>query len=205
LSRIGLLGGTFSPPTNAHLSIASFAKSQFSLDFIYVIPCSVPTIGKSEKPIESHHRFNMCVLACFGKDWLRISDMELQTEPVYSYQTLNALTKKHEGSKLFFIGGTDALSNIDKWRNPDICTKLADFIIVPRNGNDVDAAVAALKTVGKTDDGINVLDFPKNEMSSTMARQRLRSGMSCDYLVPDAVLGYIDTNRLYKEEETGTC
>jgi nicotinate-nucleotide adenylyltransferase len=198
-----MLGGSFSPPTNAHLSIASFAKSQCNLDLILIMPCSVPTLGKLEAPVAAHHRYNMCMLACFGIDWLKVTDIELKDEPVYSYQTLEYLTKTYKNSSFHFIGGSDSLSKITQWRNPDKLAKLTDFIIVPRNGDCADA-VTSLKAIGKKDDGILILDYPRNDLSSTLARQRLRAGQPCDFILANSVLDYIKTNRLYKEAETGT-
>lgn len=203
MSRIGLLGGSFSPPTNAHLSIASFSKSQFQLDLVLIIPCSVPTFGKSEVPVAAHHRYNMCVLACSGIDWLKVSDIEMKDDPVYSYQTLETLTKMYHDSSFCFIGGSDSISKISQWRNPQKLAKLTDFVIVPRNG-DCSSAIQALRSIGKEDDGISVLDYPRNDLSSTLARQRLRAGHPCDFILANSVINYIKTNKLYKEAETGT-
>jgi nicotinate-nucleotide adenylyltransferase len=203
LSRIGLLGGTFSPPTNAHLSIASFAKSQFQLDQVLVIPCSVPTLGKAEKPIEPHHRFNMCVLATFGVGWMKVVDWELQKEMVYSYETLEHLHKEQPAENFFFIGGSDSISQIDKWREPVKLASMTDFIVVPRN-DTLEQAKRALQSVGKPDDGILILDYPRNDLSSTIIRQRLRFDQPCDFLMPKAVRDYIKTNNLFKEDKTGT-
>jgi nicotinate-nucleotide adenylyltransferase len=203
LSRIGLLGGTFSPPTNAHLSIASFAKSQFLLDEILVIPCSVPTLDKTEKPIEPHHRFNMCVLAAFGIGWMKVLDWELQKEMVYSYQTLERLHEEQPTDNFFFIGGSDSISQIDKWREPKKLASMTDFIIVPRN-DSLELTKKVLGSVGKTENGILTLQYPRNDLSSTIIRMRLRLGQPCDFLMPKAVRDYIKINNLFKEDTTGT-
>lgn len=203
MSRIGLLGGSFSPPTNAHLSIACFSKSQLQLDLILVIPCSVPTLGKPESPVAAYHRYNMCILACLGIDWLKVSDIELKDEPIYSYQTLENLTSMYKNASFHFIGGSDSLSKITQWRNPEKLAKMTDFIIVPRNG-DCSNAVEALKTIGKQENGIKILEYPRNDLSSTLARQRLRAGQPCDFILANSVINYIKTNNLYKEAETGT-
>ncbi|NTU61461.1 MAG: nicotinate (nicotinamide) nucleotide adenylyltransferase [Caldiserica bacterium] len=198
MSRIGLLGGSFSPPTNAHLSIASFAKSQFQLDLVLLIPCSVPTLGKLEAPVAAHHRFNMCVLACCGIDWLKVTDIELRSPPVYSYQTLEQLWETYPNSNFFFIGGSDTLSKIDQWREPRKLAKMTDFIVVPRNG-DCANTIETLHKNGKPDSGIGILDFPRNDISSTIIRKRLRAGQPCDFMLAKPVIDYIKTNNLFKE------
>lgn len=203
MSRIGLLGGSFSPPTNAHLSIACFAKSQFQLDFVLLVPCSVPTLGKLEAPVAAHHRFNMCMLASSGTDWLKVTDIELKPEPVYSCQTLEQLTQTYHSSSFFFIGGSDTLSKIDRWREPKKLASLTDFVIVPRNG-DCQSAIDALKKIGKSENGIHIVDFPRNDISSTIIRKRIRAGQPCDFMLVRPVIDYIRNNDLFKEAETGT-
>ncbi len=200
MSRTGLLGGSFSPPTIAHLSMATFAKSQFNLDKILIMPCSVPTFDKAEKPIEPNHRFNMSVLACFGVPWLEVDDFELKKNPTYSYETLEHLKKIHPKDDLFFIGGSDSLSRIHEWREPATLVKLTDFIVVPRN-DGFEKAKEALIKAGKNESGILMLDFPRNDISSTIIRERLKKGFPCEHLVDNAVLDYIKANNLYSKEE----
>ena len=43
-----------------------------------------------------------------------------------------------------------------------------------------------------------------NDVSSTKIRLFLRRDMSVHYLTPDSVIKYIEENRLYKDDLTGT-
>lgn len=184
--------------------MATFAKSQFDLDKILIMPCSVPTFDKTEKPIEPNHRFNMCVLACFGVPWLEVCDFELKKNPTYSFETLVHLKNKYPKDEFFFIGGSDSLSRIHEWREPAKLVSLTDFIVVPRN-DGYEKAKEALAKAGKNESGILKLDFPRNDISSTIIRGRLKQGFPCEHLVDKAVLDYIKANNLYsKEEQTGT-
>jgi nicotinate-nucleotide adenylyltransferase len=43
-----------------------------------------------------------------------------------------------------------------------------------------------------------VIDAPMIELSSTEIRRRLAAGLTVRYLVPDAVLGYVSAEGLYR-------
>ena len=198
-SRIGILGGSFSPPHNAHLALGVFAKDQFKLDVVFVIPGSTISPGKIEKPIANHHRYNMTVLACKNVDFFKVLDCELQNEPVYSVQTLKSLRKKYSRADFFFIAGADNFKNIASWHEPQEIAKLTCFIVTPRN-DFLDEAFDSLKKIGTDTKNIFTLDFPRIDVSSNMIRDRLRKDLDCSYLVSDAVLRYIKINRLFKED-----
>ena len=42
MTRIGIYGGTFSPPHNGHIAAAKAFMEQMWLDILYVIPASTP-------------------------------------------------------------------------------------------------------------------------------------------------------------------
>ena len=46
---------------------------------------------------------------------------------------------------------------------------------------------------------IEVMDFPRVEISSTDIRNRIKEGLSVKYMLPDAVYEYIERNNLYKD------
>ncbi len=201
LDKLGILGGTFSPPHNAHMLLATFAYSQYGLDKILMIPGSVPTPGKHGLPVANYHRFNMACLAAKEVSYLEVLDWELsENGPVYTIQTLRRLQKKYPKTKLFFIAGTDIISTIDIWREPQEIVKLANIILAERCGVSIEQAMQALQKVGCSDDKAHPLDFPRIDVSSSMVRERLKKGQDCTYLVPGPVLRYIKTNKLYMED-----
>ena len=55
--KIGILGGTFDPPHNAHLEIAKRAIKQFDLDKVIFIPSGNPWQKKDATPFI--HRYEM--------------------------------------------------------------------------------------------------------------------------------------------------
>ena len=58
IKRVGVLGGSFDPPTVAHLQVAAEAYNKLSFDEIWIVPCGY-------RPDKTHiseprHRLAMC-------------------------------------------------------------------------------------------------------------------------------------------------
>ena len=84
--------------------------------------------------------------------------------------------------------GGDAVRRLDTWKEIGELKKLCSFVSVNRPGYS--RGKEKLKYHAVTMNGI--------EMSSTEIRKRILAGKSIQFLVPDAVLGYIRTKNLYK-------
>ena len=59
--RIGIYGGAFDPPHNAHLGLARAAVEQLGLDILYVIPTGQPWM-KQRRLTAAEHRLAMARL-----------------------------------------------------------------------------------------------------------------------------------------------
>ena len=64
--RIGVLGGTFDPPHNAHVALARAAYSQCALDLLYIMPAGVPVYKLDQRVTPAQLRLEMCKLAFEG-------------------------------------------------------------------------------------------------------------------------------------------
>ncbi|MEZ4812207.1 MAG: nicotinate (nicotinamide) nucleotide adenylyltransferase [Caldisericia bacterium] len=197
LSRIGILGGSFNPPTYAHLQLGIFAKDQFSLDKILVVPCSIFGFYKDSKPIAEFHRFNMCILAISSLDGFEVSDVELFGDrPIFAFEGIEKLKRIHKDSEFFYITGSDSIVTLPKWKNPEMVAGNAEFIVAERGDVSFENAKAAIDSVPvKTNS--HKLDYPLNSISSTLVRKRLNEGLICNCLTPSSVLEYIKLNDLY--------
>lgn len=202
MSKVGILGGSFSPPHNAHLLLATFAKSQFNLDYILVIPGTTFNSDKNEEPVAPYHRFNMACIAASNVEFLKVSDCELNGKS-YTVDTLRRLKASQKNDEFHFIGGSDNLRHFAHWKEPQEIVKLTKFIIAQRFGSTFEEARDAMLSCGAPKENILRLDFPNIEISSSMVRQRLRDCLDCTYLLQEGVLRYIKANRLYKEAQTG--
>ncbi|NTV29397.1 MAG: nicotinate-nucleotide adenylyltransferase [Candidatus Omnitrophica bacterium] len=190
MTRIGLLGGTFDPIHIGHLLMARTAMEQMRLDRVIFIPSCVPPHKKVPTLFSTKDRLEMVRLAVDDVPEFEVSLFEVQKGgKSYSVDTVRHFRQTlGPEAKLFFIVGGDAIKELDSWRDIDELKKLCSFVSVNRPGYPRGEEKFRYHAV--TMNGI--------EMSSTEIRKRILAGKSIRFLVPDAVLGYIKSENLYK-------
>ena len=129
MNKIGVLGGTFDPPHDAHLEIAKRSISQFGLNKVIFIPSGNPWQKKDSTSFL--HRFEMTKILINESEFFEISDIEKSEEnPSYTYETL--LRLDHPKEDLYFILGSDTAMNIKTWKNHSKLPELTNFLIALR-------------------------------------------------------------------------
>jgi nicotinate-nucleotide adenylyltransferase len=188
MTRVGVFGGTFDPVHVGHLAIAHAAVESIPLDrVLFVLARRSPL--KERGPIASEgDRLRMLELAIANEPRFAVSRLELDRDgPSYTVDTLERLAGKDE---LFLILGSDALADLDRWKDPDRIARLATLVVAERPG--------APERVG--DAPIVRFDAPRLDISSRELRARAARGRSLRYLVPEPVLQHIEARGLYRAE-----
>ncbi len=196
--RIGILGGTFNPPHLGHLICAQEAYLQLGLDRVTLIPARIPPHKAVEDEPGPEHRLELCRLAIRGdEERLEVSDLEIGRDgPSYTVDTLEALHSSAPDHELFLIVGGDIAAGLPDWHEPERVLSLATLAVAKRRGTPraaVDDALDSLRGGERT----CFFRMPRIAISSTMLRDRVRSGQPIRYYVPDRVAGYIERHRLY--------
>lgn len=191
------MGGTFNPVHNAHLLVAEMAMEEYNLDRVIFMTGGDPPHKK--KTIDAHHRFQMTHIAIKDSDSFIDDDFEIKSkEKSYTVKTLSYLKEKYPNDELFFIIGEDSLNDLPKWYKPEEILSMCNLLVFPRNKNG--ALTETLKKIKEQFNGnIFPISAPIVEFSSTNIRQRIRSGKTVKYMIPDAVIDYIKENHLYEE------
>ena len=210
--RLGILGGTFDPIHVGHLDAAEAASAALALDEVVLIPAHDQPLRVSEPRATVYHRFTLAALAVEDRPAWRVSDMELVRQGrSYTEETLEALHAcGWRASQLFFILGTDAFAGIASWHGYPGVMDLAHFIVIARPGVTIDEADARVPELrsrispppqrDETIEGparIFLVQARTRDVSSTMIRERLASGLPIDDLVPSRVARHIQKHRLY--------
>lgn len=211
-SRLGILGGTFDPIHYGHLDAVDAASTALDLEEVVLVPAYDQPLRVVEPRASVHQRFAMTVLAVEDRPAYHVSDMELLRQGrSYTADTLRGFHDRGwRASQLFFILGTDAFAGIAAWRGYPSVLDLAHFVVIARPGLTVDEATQRTPEIrprlSETPEGRGPGDGPTRiflvhartrDVSSTVIRQRLATGMPIDELVPSRVAQHIHKHHLY--------
>ena len=199
MTRIGIYGGTFSPPHNGHVKAARAFMEQMWLDILYVIPTALPPHKEMVVPVSAAHRFAMTQLAFGGIEGVYVSDMELRRGgKSYTVDTLRELAGNDR--RLFLLCGTDMMLTLDEWREPDEIFRLCYPVYIRRdNDRSLDEKIVQKiafyhQKYGKV---VRRIVTEPLELSSNQVRAALARGGDIASMVPSSVEKYIRDNHLY--------
>jgi nicotinate-nucleotide adenylyltransferase len=202
--RLGIMGGAFDPIHIAHLVTAEEALLQFGLDAILFMPAGNPP-HKTHRLAPAEFRYLLVAVATASHPRFFVSRFETEREQVgYTVDTLEHLAGVlSPGSEVFFVTGADAVLDILTWKDPARVLELCTFIAATRPGYDLARLSGVLDEIGSGLAGpgpearVKVMEVPALAISSSMIRERLASGSSVRYLVPDSVAQLIEKSGLY--------
>lgn len=195
--KIGVFGGAFDPPHTGHLIIAEGVRDTLNLDQILFIPYSTGPHRPGGPVADPRHRLKMLELSVADHEAFILDDREVRRGGLsYMVETLHSLRDELTDCDLYLIVGSDQLEIFQDWREWKTVLELCTVTVIERPGFQVKGEPAELM------DNMVKVQLPLLLLSSTMIRERVQSGRSIRYLVPDAVAGYIQENRLYRENNT---
>lgn len=191
--KIGIYGGSFNPIHLGHLITANFVKTNRGLSKVIFIPCAVQPLRQNELLIDPVHRIEMIKMSIDGMPGFDYSDYEIKKAGIsYTFETLEHFTEKNREIEL--IIGFDNILTFHKWKNPDRIFELATVVVLKRRTTELKEEHKKTEYMKKA----VYLDSPLINISSTEIRQKIKSGLTIDSLVPENVKEYIYRNELYK-------
>ena len=131
---------------------------------------------------------------------MAISKYELQSKPIYTYETLKHFKKKYKDDEIYFICGTDNLSYIDKWKNGKDILKNYKLLVIKRETDEIEPL---LKKYRKYRQNIIVTKIKEKTVSSTKIRTYLKqnNSLKARVYIDRKVYNYIKENHLYEEKK----
>lgn len=197
--KIGVLGGTFDPPHNGHLSIAQHALTQLELEQVLFAPTRQPPLKETNAITPIEHRLEMVRLAIAPYPSFVLSRVDVdRAGPTYTVDTMRLLRDQFGGNaELFFVMGMDSLANILKWRTPRKLIELCTLAVFNRPGFRVDLDELEIKLPGLRE---RVVFIPASalDIAASDLQRRVRKGQSIAQWVPATVARYIAEERLYR-------
>ncbi len=191
--RVGIFGGSFNPPHVAHLIVAEIVRDQFDLDRILWIPNHQSPLKPKRDLADARDRLAMTRAATADNDAFAVSEVEIQRAGIsYTLDTVRTLQKEHPNAAFHLIIGSDSLGDLDRWHEPDELMERVPFIVFRRPG------FAEVPMPAGRASRIAFADAPLLEISGTELRERVRSGRSVRYMVPETVREFIRSRGLYR-------
>lgn len=197
--KVGIMGGTFNPPHIGHLLLAQWAMEECGLNKVLFIPTGTPYMKQRSEIADSFKRLEMVRLAIQGSPQFFVSDIEVAREgATYTCDTLEQLCQANPETEFYFIMGADCLFSIENWHEPERIFAACKVIAAARNASPMEKLEEKrLELIRRYHAEIVLIKFPEMDISSTMIRRRVKEGKNIRYMVPDAVMEYIEQNRLY--------
>jgi len=211
LAPVGVFGGTFDPVHYGHLRSALELVESLQLQQLRLMPCAIPPHRESPA-CSAAHRAAMVGLAVAGEPRLACDERELGREgPSYTIDSLMELRRElGEDQGLCLVMGCDAVLGLTGWHRWRELLDWAHVVVIARPGWELPSEgpvsdwlrrhqltnPAQLRQ--RPSGGVLVAQLRPLAISSTEIRNLLAAGRSPRYLLPQAVLDYIDTHKLYR-------
>jgi nicotinate-nucleotide adenylyltransferase len=131
--RVGLFGGTFDPPHEAHLQASLLALKRLNLDRVWwlVTPGNPLKNTRGLKPIETR----IAAARELARDpRIDVTGLEAVIHTRYTYDTIRFLLRRCRGVRFVWIMGADNLRSFSRWQNWRGIAALLPMAIIDRVG-----------------------------------------------------------------------
>jgi nicotinate-nucleotide adenylyltransferase len=209
---VGVMGGTFDPVHFGHLRLAQEAAEILGLARVRWVPAGRPW-HRTQPRASARHRLEMVRLAIRRNRLFELDDAEIrQAAPGYTVETLARLRRTlGEARPLVLLLGTDAFRGLASWQRWRDLFELAHIFVAQRPGHSLTpggmpaalasewrkragtpAALRSRPAGSIVTHGTTALDI-----SASAVRAHFAQARSPRYLLPAAVLDYIERHGLY--------
>ena len=201
-TRIGLFGGSFNPIHFGHLIVARALRERLNLNQVIFLPSRRPPHKNVMMLAESQHRGEMVRLAIGGEEGFAFDNFDLAREgPCYTIETVAHFREQFPSAELYWFIGADSFMDLPTWHRASELVSKCSIVTAARSGkipvnrSELEQAFGQEQTTRLFD---GVIQTPVIDISSTDIRNRVATGRSIRYLVPEEVRKYIEKHRLYR-------
>ena len=181
-NSVVVLGGSFNPPTIAHLKIIEAAIKAVNAECGVFIPSSNNYVTRkmSKKHTDNQvyteeQRQKMLELLTENSDFsIFVDTWEYGDDGIgHTYNTLKHEAETYSNKKIYSILGTDNLAWMCKWRYKDRLFSKFNFIVITRDGDNAQEIIDNDSTLSLYKDHFVIVKQPDGieHISSTLARK----------------------------------
>lgn len=139
--RIGLFGGTFDPPHQAHLGAALLALKRLKLDRVWWLVTPGNPLKNTSGLAPLGERI-AAVRALTRHPRIDVTGLEAVIKTRYTYCTISWLLRRCPGVRFVWIMGADNLRSFHRWQKWQKIVKLVPIAVVDRLGPSLYASAS---------------------------------------------------------------
>ena len=188
------MGGSFNPPTLAHFKLMKEAVCALGADIGFFVPVSDAYLKRkmrhSHPPVvlSPDMRVRMLRAMCQKDARMQVCEKEIGTIEPRTLPTLQALQEDHPDAELFFVMGADKLGLLESLTRKRRFLDDFKVVLYSREDDGLELSLTSSEVLANYLNRIATLPQPEGTegISSSKARERMLSGMSCqDLLCPE--------------------
>lgn len=197
MKKLGFFGGSFNPPTYAHINIAKMSIEKFNLDAVYFVP--VGNLYNKPSLIDENYRYKMLELICDDK--IKVESIELgRKEPLNTLQAFELIEQKYKNTENYYIMGADNFEKLPTWKNAKELIENYKYIIFERNGSNSKSMIDAQELLKQNRDNFKFLSVEQySNVSSGIIRKLIQNQNyeECEKYTRPEIVKHIKENKLY--------
>ena len=134
--RIGLFGGTFDPPHEAHLGASLLAMKRLQLDRMWWLVTPGNPL-KDTRGLQPLAKRMAAARALANHPRIDVTGLEAVINTRYTYDTLEYLVRRCPGTRFVWVMGADNLRSFYHWQNWRGIAGLMPMAVVDRMGSSL--------------------------------------------------------------------
>ncbi len=188
--RVALYGGSFDPPHQCHVLVATWALCRGGVDEVWLVPALGHAFGKRLTPFETRCRMAAAAVAHLGPR-VRVEPIEGRLPaPSYTVDTVRAILSEsaeraEADVEVTLVMGADAYAERERWKAWGELEALVGGRVLVVGRGEADGNGAPNEA------------FTLPDLSSTEIRRRVAAGEPYWWMVPEPVMAIIESDGLY--------
>ena len=146
-NRIVVMGGSFNPPTIAHLELMESAIRAVGAQKGVFVPVGKPYLKRKMRRQEDHiclserMRVEMLRAMCSGREKLTVSELEIQNPLLFTKDTMCILQQQNPMARLYFVAGADKLAVLRSLAAKTDFFERFSVVLFSREGLDAESII----------------------------------------------------------------
>lgn len=195
--RVGIFGSAFNPPHVGHVLVVAEARWRLDLARVLVVPTGDPYHKEGGLDPGREARLEMAELAFSDEPASEVLPVEIERAgPTYTADTVAQLVADEPGLDPVLLLGADAALGLAGWERVEPLVEMAEIAVAPRSGIEPGEVERSIRQVAP-EARINFFEMPRVDVTATLIRERIESGVPFEHLVPQRVSAVIQERGYY--------